>query len=132
MTNSIANHPMIFFQYLKATKVRKAFHLIHLLYLSFNPIPYGGRVTSILAPEGAGPPKMSTIGIAYDPTIIFFSKSITGKVLVKISDHFDTLLCAERGAFLVFVGQGVQCLDGELVSELVLASPPLIICINFS
>ena len=48
------------------------------------------------------------------------------------SNIFDALLCAERGVFLVFVGRGVQGLDGELVSELVLASPPLIICINFS
>ena len=52
-------------------------------------------------------------------------------ILSKISDLFDTLLCAERGVFLVFVGQGVQCLDGELVSEFVLAYPHLSICIKF-
>ena len=33
--------------------------------------------------------------------------------------------------FLVFVGQGVQCLDGIFVREFVLAYPPPSICIKF-
>ena len=56
---------------------------------------------------------------------------VSGKVLVLISDHFDTLLCAERGVFLVVVGQGVQCLDGGFVSEFVWLIRPLLSALNF-